>query len=104
MTRRHPLAPPRQGPTGAWRGRVTRTDSSGRAWVTVPRLTGVDVEYGPCPTLEGPYVLAGTTTGAGGDPTHDHGLTVAPLAKGDAVLVTFLEGRPDDPVVLGRLL
>lgn len=86
-------------PSGVYRATVTRTAVEG-TWVTVDRL-GVH-EYGPVDVLAGSWT-AGAVTGpasAGTAHTHPAGVT---LAQGDRVLVAFVEGRPNDIVVLGRL-
>lgn len=101
-------APDRSRPTGVWRGVVTRL-SGGLPMVEVPRLAR-GYEFGPCETLYGPWT-AGALTGADGGHT-DSGGTVhpdhthpagSPLAAGTRVLVAFVEGRPDDVVVVGVL-
>lgn len=92
---------------GVWRGEVTRVTTEG-VFVRIDRLTGPGLEYGPCPILEGPYALATRVTGVGGGDGHTHALEDPPtvtlaLAKGDRVACGFLEGRPDDVFVFGRL-
>jgi hypothetical protein len=90
--------------SGAYRGRVTRLTPGGRVYVTVTRLNRAH-EYGPLERLEGLSPLAGAVTSEAGTDPHTHA-TLEPaveLAVGDRVLVTFIEGRPDDLVVLGRL-
>lgn len=91
-------------PEGVWRGTVTRLAASGRPYVEVPRLVA-GFEFGPC-DLYAP--LGATTTAAGahddgaGGSVPDHAHDVPALSAGDPVLVAFIEGRIDDPVVLGR--
>ncbi len=63
---------------GVWLGTVTRVTTAG-VWVQVPRL-GDEFEFGPCPALLG-----------------------TAYARGQAVAVAFVEGRADDPIVLGQL-
>lgn len=64
---------------GAWRGRVTRFDVDGFPYVEIPRLAA-GYEYGPVEALVASFSLG----------------------LGDRVLVVFLEGRQDDPVIVGR--
>lgn len=96
---------------GVFRAIVTRV-SGGRPYVRIPRHTG-DLEYGPLDVLEGVYTLEGLeteqTAGGAGDSSfeaHGHVLFAGAsraLKAGDRVLVSFVEGRVDDPVILGRL-
>lgn len=91
---------------GAWRARVTRI-KDGRPHVVIPRLSG-ELEYGPLEKLEGIYTLEGLATedALGSPNTHGHLLFAGAsraLKADDRVLVVFLEGRIDDPVILGRL-
>ncbi|WP_053207955.1 hypothetical protein [Jiangella muralis] len=65
---------------GVWIGTVTRLDGPA-VYVTVPRLSAKDYEYGPC-----------NAVAAGG-----------PYVAGARVLVAPLEGRRDDVAVLGVL-
>lgn len=100
------------------RGTVTRTDGQG-VYVEVPKL-GLGVEFGPCQVLTPPILnratdLAGThghsvshTMGGGPAetaPDHRHTLTMGrPVyRRGDAVLVTTINGVKDDLAVLGLL-
>lgn len=46
--------------------------------------------------------VAGATGAASAGTAHTHPV-LAPLAAGDDVLVAFLEGRPNAPVVIDRL-
>lgn len=91
-----------------WRAKVSRI-KAGRPYVVIPRLTGKDHEYGPLDIVEGPWTAGletEETAGGGGDASfaaHAHVLG-AELAAGDRVLVGFLEGRRDDPVIIGRLV
>jgi hypothetical protein len=96
MARR--LGAPRPGRAdGIWRGEVTRVDGL-LAFVMVPRLSGRR-EYGPVEVAEHPGT-PGLSTGVAD--LHSHPLSTAPLAKGDAVFVGFIEGDTDQVVVLGR--
>lgn len=63
---------------GVWRGRVTRV-VDGYPYVELPRLAA-GYEYGPLEAL----------------------VSVSSVAVGDRVLVAFVEGRADDPVIVGR--
>lgn len=94
------LGPGHRGMNGIYVGTVTRV--AGRtAYVRVERLGGAR-SYGPCEVIES--LWRGFTTTADGGAGHSHALgDPAPLAAGDRVVVAFLEGRPDDLVVLGRL-
>lgn len=100
---RHPLEQARRrggDAAGLWRGTVTRADATtGRPYVEVPRLTP-GFEYGPLPYLVDDDAAS---TGPGGTDAHTHAQEARAWAKGDRVLVGFLEGRNDDLVVLGRL-
>lgn len=96
---------------GVWRARVTQI-KNGRPYVVISRLSG-ELEYGPLELLEGVYTLEGLVTedtaGGAGDGSfeaHGHVLFAGAsraLKAGDRVLVAFVEGRTDDPIVLGRL-
>lgn len=93
-------------PRGVWRASVARV-ADGRAFVRVDRLSGH--EYGPVDVIEGVWTDETITSADGAhthtglsDGVHTHGVAV-PLASGDKVLVCFIEGRPDEVVVLGRL-
>lgn len=86
-------------PLGIYRGEVTRFDF-GQPFIKIARLTG-DYEYGPLAVLEGPWSI-GATAQANGPDLHAHDVS-STLVAGDKVLVAFLEGVPDDPVILGRL-
>jgi hypothetical protein len=66
---------------GVHRGSVTRVDAGGRPFVELPRLAPGH-EYGPLEYVETP----------------------TPWEVGDRVLLAFVEGRGDTPVVLGRLV
>lgn len=100
---------------GVYRARVTRI-SGGRPYVTIPRLAGSSYEYGPLDCLEGVYTLEGletedtarTSTPATSSDfaAHRHTLFAGPtraLQAGDRVLVAFVEGNRDDPIIIGRL-
>lgn len=90
--------------TGVWRATVEGVTADG-VFVKVPRLNRSHV-FGPCIMLEGIDMLAGAATGeAAGPDLHRHATVdpaVAPLEKGNRVLVTFIEGRVNDVAVLGR--
>lgn len=62
-----------------WRGTVTRVDGDGTTHVQVPRLVG---------DRSDPALVC------------EH---VGVLATGDRVAVAFVEGRSDEPMVIGRL-
>jgi len=63
--------------TGVWLGTVTRIASGGSVYVQVGRQAG-EGEYGPC-------LVVGTVS----------------LSAGDRVAAAFVEGSPDDVIVLG---
>lgn len=78
-----------------WRGRVTRITAPW-AWVEIPALAkGYD--FGPC-DLRG----LGHDTNAADDSGHTHTVD-SPTAVGDAVIVGFIGGDPEDPVILRRI-
>lgn len=77
-----------------YRATITKIGSDG-IYVIVPKL-GRGVEYGPCQRL------AAVTDVQGGDYAHSHG-TVAQYQPQQQVLVTTINGIPDDLVVLGAL-
>lgn len=91
---------------GVWRGKVVRVVGTA-AYVEIPRLAR-GRELGPVEVLEGPWTAGLRTeeeSGGGGEASfaaHTHGAGVD-LAPGDRVLVAFIEGSVDQPVVLGRL-
>lgn len=87
-------------PSGIYRAVVARVTATGAVYVTVDRLTGPH-EFGPVTIAQGPWT-AGLATEAAGVGPHAHGLGVD-LAKGDRVVVAFVEGRVNDVVVLARL-
>lgn len=87
------------GKSGVWRGTVTRITDAG-VFIRVARQTGH--EYGPVEIAEGLYT-AGLTTALDGMHAHALQPTDHLLAVGDSVLVAFLEGRDNDPVVITRL-
>lgn len=98
-----PLRPRRarsEEPSGVWRAQVTRVGGGG-VYVTVARLAGTRYEWGPCPIVAGPWAPLTTAVGAGPD-AHVHELGPA-LVAGDRVLVAFVEGKPNDVVVIGRI-
>lgn len=75
-------------------------------WVRVRLAKGTAGPY-RCRFLEGPGATSITTpTGpASGGTAHTHAITrsvPAALAKGDRVVVAFLAGDADRPLVLGR--
>lgn len=101
---RTPRPPLHRGARGIWRATIERVDAAGKAFVKVPRLNPTHI-YGPCDVLQGPgaaLVLAATAVGDHGAHTHAK-TSPAPIAKGDRVVVAFLEGNPDDLIVLGRI-
>lgn len=61
-----------------WRGEVTEVNEAG-VWIIVPQHSG-DERHGPVDQLEG--------------------LIFAP---GDRVIVAMVQGRRDDPVIIGRV-
>jgi hypothetical protein len=65
---------------GVWRATVVRVDG-GKVWVKIPRLLGAS-SIGPLECL---------------------GVPGSELSEDDRVIVGFLEGRVNEPVVLGRL-
>lgn len=105
-----------RGPSGVWRATVTRVVPDEGIYVTIPRLAGIAYEWGPSWMLSGPWTPGAITDGvldevptevaAGPEPhvhqmPHVHPLGV-PIDAGDRVLIAFVEGRPNDVVVLGR--
>ena len=77
-------------------GQVTRVTGGG-VYVIVPKL-GQGVEYGPCKRL-----VDGLSTDVAGSPyAHSHG-TVSAYRPGTAVLLSTINGVPDDLVILGVL-
>lgn len=87
-------------PMGNYRG-VVAAISGTTAKVTITRLGGpnVYVEARILLPVGGPAATFGATSLALGDDT----LPLRPLQVGDEVLVGFLEGDRDHPIVLGRL-
>ena len=85
MTPRYPTygkaASTPQQPLGVWRGQVVAVNADATLDVVVPRIAGLDGVYRSLEAL-------------------GYGNTV-PYAIGDAVYVTFIEGRVDDLLVLG---
>jgi hypothetical protein len=89
---------------GVWKGTVTRL-VGGRPMVEIPRLAR-GAEYGPCESVEGfaSATEALSQESVGDHGTHTHSVTApASWTAGDRVLVAFVEGNQDDPVVVGRL-
>ena len=80
-----------------YRGTITRITGQG-IFVIVPKL-GSGVEYGPCLRISD---VRSTEQGGGGDYWHGHG-TVTRYVAGAQVLVSTINGVPDDLVVLGVL-
>lgn len=72
-----------------YRAVITRITAEG-IWVIVPKL-GIGVEYGPCQRLND---IQGVSTG---------GQTTTGYAQGAQVLVSTVNGIPEDLVVLGTL-
>lgn len=66
-------------PAGVYRATITRVDGP-FVWVRAPRLAAT-VDYGPLEIVE----------------------TATTIAVGDRVVVAFLEGIPDQLIVIGRL-
>lgn len=85
----------------AWQGEVVQILGAGAAIVKIPRLTGSQGGV-KCRVAEGWWTPAEITATAGPD-LHAHGI-FRPLAKGDQVIVQFLEGRDELAVITGRLL
>lgn len=90
---------PASNPQGVWRATISRVDGSS-VWVTVPRLSAQD--FGPVEIAQGVHTAGLTTDAASG---HVHPLLPSgqTLAVGNRVLVAFIEGRPNDLVVIARL-
>jgi hypothetical protein len=90
--------PPAAGrPAGNWRATVTRV--AGGVWVRIDRMNA-DHEFGPLEMGEGLWTAAELTTTVVS--THSHAFGRA-LAVGDRVLVAFIEGEPNNPIVVCRL-
>lgn len=103
---------------GVYRGIVTKIDGDGRPFVEVPHLAS-GYEYGPLDVLEGLYHIDGIQTSAvadhrhhipgdgdtdlAGGHDHDTADAVDALEAGNRVLVAFIDGDQDDPIVLGRI-
>lgn len=88
--------------------RVDLTPARPRVYALVPRIGGSSGELGPVHYIDprdDPTPPA--QTGPGGDPAapHTHPLEAPPFpySPGDRVLIGLLDGRPDAPVILGRL-
>ena len=81
---------------GMYRGEITRITSRG-IFVMVPKL-GANVEYGPCSRL----IDVRTTASGGGPYDHSHDIFTG-YQPGRQVLVTTINGVPDDLVVLGLI-
>lgn len=73
-----------------YRATITRIGTDG-IYVIVPKL-GLGVEYGPCQRLRDEQ----TVTGGGATMTH--------YSAGQQVLVTTINGIPDDLIVLGAFV
>lgn len=87
--------PDPSAPSGVWRATVAR---AAPLEVVVDRLAGARTFR----VLGWADTLDVTATGVAGDPAHAHTVTPA-VAAGDRVLVAFVEGRPNDLVILCRL-
>lgn len=86
--------------SGLYYADIDRVDG-GDVWVTV--LIPGGGHQGPfrCQFLEGPGVLTGPASGGVG---HTHlSMASGALAGGQRVVVGFMWGDPDRPVILGRL-
>lgn len=101
-----PRQPVRRADPGVRRGVVTRVQAP-HVYVEIPSLAR-GREFGPLEALEGLWTAGRRTleeSGGGGDAAFaSHSHDVGPdLAKGDRVLVLFVAGDVDRPVVIGRL-
>lgn len=79
-----------------YRGTITRITGAG-IFLIVPKL-GRGVEYGPCRSIS----TVQPTTSEGSPYAHVHA-TVTQYQPGATVLVSTINGVPDDLVVLGVL-
>lgn len=122
MMRRPIPAPARRSARqGLWRGTIAAGSNTVRGWfVTIERHAGSYATFGPCDVVESPWAPMLTQVvelldGDGADISHGHNLgvdddghpahplAVLQLTVGDRVLCGFLEGRPNDLVILGRI-
>lgn len=87
-------------PTGVWAGQIVAIDG-GRCAIRIPQLTGDRVHQTVRFVL--PLGAPDAAVGATSAPVGDEDLALRPLHVGDEVLVGFLNGSRDRPVVLGRL-
>lgn len=85
---------------GLERAIVTRVSGPAHAFVRL--VTGGRHEYGPCPVVEGLWTDDAVTGAATAGTAHVHPAGIE-LAPGDTVVVGFLGGDPNAPVILGRL-
>lgn len=73
---------PNKAGQGVWKGTVTRVDGDGRPFVEVERYAP-GYEFGPLEYLQS---------------------VTLPFVVGDRVAVSFVEGRGDAVIVLGRVV
>ena len=86
---------------GVWIGHVVSVISAQQVQVTIDHYSPGSIQ---AEVLESVFT-AGLDTATGGSPSHSHGIepTASQLAVGNRVLVGFVEGSPNVPIVLGRL-
>lgn len=60
-------------------------------------------EWGPCRVVEHLHTPARWTAAGGAPNAHSHLVSIQPLAVGDTVIVSAVDGEPDSWIVMGRL-
>ena len=86
---------------GVWIGHVVSVISAQQVQVTIDHYSPGSIQ---AEVLEFPGI-SGLVTDVAGSPSHAHNLEpeASWLAVGNRVLVGFVEGSPNVPIVLGRL-